>query len=76
MDAPYQARDDTTVVWAGLGGDSIFGIMPRKAVEVKPKLLQHSIPCAVVALEPVGHWGLALHSYPSSMHLKSGENHF
>ena len=44
MDAPYQARDDIIVVWAGLGGDSIFGIMPRKTVEVKRSRFQ----CAVV----------------------------
>ena len=40
MDAPYQARDNTAVMGAGSGGDSIFGMMPRNVVEVKRELLQ------------------------------------
>ena len=35
MDAPYQAQDITTVMGAGSGGDSIFGMMPRNGLEVK-----------------------------------------
>jgi hypothetical protein len=38
MDAPYQARDDTALMWAGSGGVSIRGMMPRKSVEVKRQL--------------------------------------
>ena len=39
MDAPYQARDDAAAMRAGSGGVSICGMMPRKIVEVKCRLL-------------------------------------
>ncbi len=39
MDAPYQARDDTTVMRAGSGGVSISGMMPRNLSDVKRRLL-------------------------------------
>ena len=53
MDASYQARDDTTVVWASLGGDSIFRDHAKKGCRSEALMLQLlTVPCAVAAPEP------------------------